>query len=110
MNTDKEELIVKVINWELEYEVIERELTKTDFMEIEIGSTFDEIVEKIGKPNGWIGSGMLSPYYSIKKEKFQKQQYIILFFRYLNEDNRLKKMILVDDSKELEVLKNIEFE
>lgn len=106
---DESEVLAMVEGNEEDYEDIDRVLTKADFMNIELGSTMEEIEEQIGKPNGWIGSGIPCPYYSIKRDLLKKQQYVILIIRPVDGASRLKKMILVDDSKKLEVLKSTEF-
>jgi hypothetical protein len=47
------------------YKYIERELYISDFADIEVGYVYDGIVELLGEPNGWIGSGFLYPYYQL---------------------------------------------
>ena len=106
MNEDGE-LVVKLINVEFEYKDIDRELTKTTIIEIKLGSTLDEITEEIGEPNGWHGSGRLSPYYLLKKEPFKKQQYAILIFQYLDEGEKLDSIVLVDAFGVVKVLKSL---
>ena len=40
-----------------------RSLTVEDFQNIELGESIEEIEEKIGEPDGWIGCGILHPVY-----------------------------------------------
>jgi len=55
---------------------------------------------KIGEPNGWFGSGILRPYYSLSNGT-----YVICSFNSPQIAQDLKKLELVDDSKVLEIIK-----
>lgn len=61
-----DQAIVKVRGWDLEYTVSGRSLSTEDFEAIELGSSLDEIEEKLGKPDGWVGSGILWPFYVLE--------------------------------------------
>jgi hypothetical protein len=49
-----------------DYEYIERELYISDFADIKVDvDAYADVVELLGEPNGWIGSGRLYPYYQL---------------------------------------------
>ena len=91
--------MVKVRNFDVYYKEIDRELTLEDFRSLESGSSFSDIEEVIGEPNGWIGSGIEAPYYSIENGK-----YAILYFENPFVCEGLKHVDIVDASRTLEVI------
>lgn len=60
---EKDRMVIRVDGWDMEYTVSDRKLTIEDFEKIEIGSSLDEIENKLGKPDGWVGGGILFPVY-----------------------------------------------
>lgn len=61
-----DKMVIRVDGWDMEYTVSDRKLTVEDFESIELGSSLNEIESKLGKPDGWVGSGILSPVYVLK--------------------------------------------
>lgn len=59
-------MTVWVGGWDCEYTIFDRTLTLEDFESIQLGSSLDEIEGILGKPNGWTGSGILSPFYVLQ--------------------------------------------
>ena len=59
----EDKMIIRVAGWDMEYTPSDRRLVVEDFENIEFGSSLDEIEEKLGKPDGWVGGGILSPVY-----------------------------------------------
>lgn len=59
-------MIIRVAGWDMEYTPSDRKLAVEDFESIEIGSSLDEIEDKLGKPDGWVGGGILSPVYVLE--------------------------------------------
>lgn len=67
--TDKDmntKMTVWVGGWDCEYTTFDRTLTLEDFESIQLGSSLDEIEGILGEPNGWTGSGILSPFYVLQ--------------------------------------------
>lgn len=50
------------------YEYIERDLKIEDFSFIERGTSLQEVEARLGKPNGYAGSGMASKYYHLSDD------------------------------------------
>lgn len=61
-----DKMVIRVDGWDMEYTVSDRKLTVEDFECIELGSSLNEIESKLGEPDGWVGSGILSPVYVLK--------------------------------------------
>lgn len=61
-----DKMVIRVDGWDMEYTVSDRKLTVEDFESIELGSSFAEIESKLGEPDGWVGSGILSPVYVLE--------------------------------------------
>lgn len=47
------------------YKKYNRNLSLNDFCQVKIGSTYKEVVSKLGEPNGEVGSGISWPYYQL---------------------------------------------
>lgn len=58
-----DKMVIRVDGWDMEYTVSDRKLAVEDFECIELGSSLNEIESTLGEPDGWVGSGMLSPVY-----------------------------------------------
>lgn len=58
--------VIRVAGWDMEYTVSDRKLTAEDFAGIELGSSLEEIEDRLGKPDGWVGAGILSPVYVLE--------------------------------------------
>lgn len=65
-NGTKDKMVIRVDGWDMEYTNSDRNLTVENFESIEVGSSLEEIENKLGKPDGWIGSGILSPVYVLE--------------------------------------------
>ena len=48
-----------------DYTYFDRKLTKEDFFQFDHSTTYEEMIECIGKENGRYGSGGASPYYEL---------------------------------------------
>ena len=47
------------------YEYIDRKIDIEYFYDLNANTTYEEIVNEIGKPNGMMGSGLTMPYYQV---------------------------------------------
>ena len=65
-NEIEDKMIIRVAGWDMEYAPSGRRLVVEDFENIELGSSLDEIENKLGKPDGWVGGGILSPVYVLE--------------------------------------------
>ena len=82
----------KVYSLESMYTYYNRKITIKDFEDFNNDTTYEEIQEKLGPPNGLVGSGMLQPYYELTDGRFA----ICYSFRKNTVD-----MIAVADKKEI---------
>lgn len=65
-NIKENKMIIIVDGWNMEYILSDRKLVIEDFESIELGSSLDEIETKLGKPDGWVGGGILLPVYVLE--------------------------------------------
>lgn len=56
------------------YEYIDREVNIDYFYNLDGNTTYEEIQNEIGKPNGAMGSGITTPYYQVGN------QYVVIWF------------------------------
>lgn len=56
------------------YKYIDRNLDLAYFYDLNVNTTYKEMVNEIGKPNGAIGSGITIPYYKVGN------QYVVIWF------------------------------
>ncbi|MCL2807410.1 MAG: hypothetical protein FWD27_04500 [Coriobacteriia bacterium] len=91
--------VATLLNTEVSYLEFDRELTTKDFRSLKPGSSLDEIIEAIGEPNGWVGAGVLAPYYYIGHGKFS-----ILRFKFPLPSKNLERVEIVTASELLEVI------
>lgn len=96
----KKEVIIKVDGFDVVYNVTNRDITIEDFREIELGSSLNEIVEKVGEPDTWIGCGMLWPVYFLEGNKA-----VALHFVYPEVCENLWIIELYDENGETQVIK-----
>ncbi|MDE6531198.1 MAG: hypothetical protein K2K96_10605 [Lachnospiraceae bacterium] len=97
---EKKEMMINVDGFEVVYNVTNRVLTIEDFREIELGSSLNEIVEKVGEPDTWIGCGMLWPVYFLEGNKA-----VALHFVYPEVCENLWIIELYDENGESQVIK-----
>ena len=62
-----EKTIIHVEGFEIEYHRTCRKME--DIEDIELGSSIQEISNKLGEPDTWTGSGMLRPVYFLEDNK-----------------------------------------
>lgn len=100
---EEKEIIIKVDGFEVAYHVTDKDITLENFKEIELGSSLDEITEKIGEPDVWIGSGVLWPVYFLEGNKA-----VDLHFKYPLVYEDLWLIELYDEDGESRVIKESE--
>lgn len=67
LNSGKENRrVVRVGGWDMEYMISDRKLVLENFENIELGSSLNEIEDKFGEPDGWVGAGILWPVYVLE--------------------------------------------
>jgi hypothetical protein len=104
-NTESEGIVtnedgtVTILNSDVKYKAIDRELTVEDFRNLQPGCSFDEVEALIGEPNGWLGSGILSPYYYVGNGEFA-----ILRFRHPPMIEDLKGVVVVNATDTIETI------
>lgn len=59
-----------VYGFKADYTYYERSLSVSDFEQFDYDSTYEELTEHIGLPNGTIGSGQIRPYYELEDGRF----------------------------------------
>lgn len=94
-------MTIRVGGWDMEYAVSDRKLTVEDFENIPLGSSLDDIESQLGEPDGWVGSGILSPFYVL-----QDRSAVELIFEIKGPYENLVCMLLYKDQTELVLKEN----
>ncbi|MBD5451715.1 MAG: hypothetical protein HDR25_03635 [Lachnospiraceae bacterium] len=107
-----------VSGFNADYTYYERSLSVSDFEQFDYDSTYKEIMEQLGMPNGTIGSGTIRPYYELKDGRFvicggwDKIMYISIVnfecHEYYLLPPKLKKKSNIIKNRELETAKQSE--
>ena len=74
----KENVIINVEGFEIEYNQTSRKMG--DIEDIELGSSIQEISDKLGEPDAWIGCGTVCPVYFLENNKAASFNNIFSFF------------------------------
>ena len=80
---------INVEGFKMKYIPQNRSLTVEDFQNIELGESIEEIEEKIGEPDGWIGCGVLHPVYVLEDGRA-----VECHFSYIQICKDLKELIV----------------
>lgn len=96
---EKEFPTIKVMNFDVAFTEIDRSLSEEDFKNLKFGTSYEEITKMIGKSNGVLGSGILSPFYKLDNGLFA-----ICYFSDLRM-TELRRISIVNESKRLYDLK-----
>ena len=86
--------------FEIEYVARQDTLSIDDFMDLELGISMKEIIEIVGEPDEWIGSGVLKPVYFV-----EGKQAIVCYFKYPGHFKGLREIVIYNASGEKYVLK-----
>ncbi len=78
--------IISVEGFEIEYNQTSRKME--DIEEIELGSSIQEIINKLGEPDAWTGSGMTRPVYFLENKKV-----VVFHFNYPAVCEDLKQVV-----------------
>ena len=84
----KENVILNVEGFEIEYNQTSRKMG--DIEDIELGSSIQEIIDKLGEPDAWIGCGTVCPVYFLENNKVA-----VFYFNYRAVCEDLNHVILV---------------
>ena len=84
----KENVILNVEGFEIEYNQTSRKMG--DIEDIELGSSIQEIIDKLGEPDAWIGFGTVCPVYFLENNKIA-----VFYFNYRAVCEDLNQVILV---------------
>lgn len=71
---NKKTEMILIGNMFASYEYIDREVRIDYFYDLDSNTTYEEIENEIGKPNGAMGSGITLPYYQVD------DQYVVILF------------------------------
>ena len=93
-----EKKIICVEGFEIEYNQTDRKME--DIEDIELGSSIQEISDKLGEPDTWIGSGMLRPVYFLENNKV-----VVFHFNYPAACEDLRQVVLISDNGENQIIK-----
>lgn len=104
--------------------VTNRKVTIEDVMKIRLGSSLDEIAEKLGEPDRWIGSGILRPVYSLEGSdqyvgidydvrtgrlrhiySLELKNAVVLYFKENMRCENLWRVVLYDENGETQIIK-----
>lgn len=92
------EKIIRVDGFEIEYSQTSRKME--DIEDIELGSSIQEISNKLGEPDTWIGSGMLRPVYF-----FENNKVVVFHFNYPAVCEDLRQVELISENGESQIIK-----
>lgn len=92
------EKIIHVDGFEIEYSQTSRKME--DIEDIELGSSIQEISDKLGEPDTWIGSGMLRPVYFLENNKV-----VVFHFNYPAVCEDLRQVELISENGESQIIK-----
>lgn len=96
----KEKMIISVEGFEIEYNLTSRKIAIEDIEDIKLGSSIHEIINKLGEPDTWIGSGMLRPVYFLENNKV-----VVFHFKYPAVCEELKQVVLVSENGKSQIIK-----
>lgn len=60
----------KIGNQDAVYTYYGRTLSIKDFEQFDYNTTYEDMVMHLGEPNGWVGSGVVWPYYELADGRF----------------------------------------
>lgn len=93
-----EKKIICVEGFEIEYNQTDRKME--DIEDIGLGCSIQEISDKLGEPDTWIGSGMLRPVYFLENNKV-----VVFHFNYPAACEDLRQVVLISDNGENQIIK-----
>lgn len=93
-----EKRIIRVEGFEIEYNQTDRKME--DIEDIGLGCSIQEISDKLGEPNTWIGCGMLRPVYFLENNKV-----VVFHFNYPAACEDLRQVVLISDNGENQIIK-----
>lgn len=93
-----EKKIICVEGFEIEYNQTDRKME--DIEDIGLGCSIQEISDKLGEPDTWIGSGMLRPVYFLGNNKV-----VVFHFNYPAACEDLRQVVLISDNGENQIIK-----
>lgn len=96
----KESIIIEVEGFEVEYNLTSRKVTVEDIEDIKLNSSIDEISNKLGEPDTWIGSGILRPVYFLEDNKV-----VVFHFKYPAVCEDLEQVVMISENGESQVVK-----
>lgn len=93
-----EKRIIRVEGFEIEYNQTDRKME--DIEDIGLGCSIQEISDKLGEPDTWIGCGMLRPVYFLENNKV-----VVFHFNYPAACEDLRQVVLISDNGENQIIK-----
>ncbi len=93
-----EKKIICVEGFEIEYNQTDRKME--DIEDIGLGCSIQEISDKLGEPDTWIGCGMLRPVYFLGNNKV-----VVFHFNYPAACEDLRQVVLISDNGENQIIK-----
>ncbi len=93
-----EKKIICVEGFEIEYNQTDRKME--DIEDIGLGCSIQEISDKLGEPDTWIGCGMLRPVYFLENNKV-----VVFHFNYPAACEDLRQVVLISDNGENQIIK-----
>lgn len=93
-----EKRIIRVEGFEIEYNQTDRKME--DIEDIGLGCSIQEISDKLGEPDTWIGCGMLRPVYFLGNNKV-----VVFHFNYPAACEDLRQVVLISDNGENQIIK-----
>lgn len=97
---EKAYIMMKVEGFEVSYPADGEKITLESVNAIELGSSAQEIADKLGEPDAWIGSGILRPVYFVEGKRA-----VVFHFTYPSALEDLKEIVVVDENGESRMIK-----
>ena len=99
-NGTKDKIVIRVEGFDVEYTESDRKLTVENFESIELGNSLEEIENKLGEPDTWIGSGILRPVYFL-----QDMRVVVFHFKYPAVCEDLEQVVMISENGESQAIK-----
>ena len=80
--------MIKVMGILAPYKCFDREVYDDYFRSLKKGTSLKNIINDVGEPNGWFGSGIVRPYYEVEDDKL-----VVLSLDYTNQNEIINILI-----------------
>lgn len=97
--------MIKVMGILAPYKCFDREVYDDYFRSLKKGTSLENIINDVGEPNGWFGSGIVRPYYEVEDDKL-----VVLSLDYTNQNEIINILICPKNYNSYDDVEEIDFE